>query len=117
MGVTGLVGIFTLLLPQFVWSQSFDVYCRINIKEKMSVEKRESVCLCIDGNFKNLFSAEERLWVIDKGKSGMRKRRWGSAVREKILLDLELEVFKNCTLNYKYKHTHEDLGVPDQTDI
>lgn len=97
-------------------AQDFDIYCKQNLKGKMKLEKRELVCLCIEENFRSLFSLDEKFWILSKNKNGFRSKPWTSKVREKILLQQEFDVFKNCTENYQYRFAHDDLGVPDHGD-
>jgi len=107
--------IFFLFFKSAV-AQDIQAYCTATIQETMSIEKKEAVCLCLQENFKILFSAKEKIWILSKNKKGMRSNTWHSPMREKILLQHEFEVLKNCSQNYKYRAASDDLGIPESTE-
>lgn len=99
-------------------AEDFDVYCKKNLKGKYTSKKKKNICWCVEDNLRSQLSSDDRIWLFQtsQGKKTVERREASAEPNEtqqKRIKDVEFQVFKNCSVNYKWKVNHDDLGVPD----
>lgn len=97
--------------------EAIDPYCKKNLKGSYSKKKKKNICWCVDDNLKQLTS-EERTYLM--ARSLPKKKNDDARIEDtlnefdkKRIEKKEYEIFKNCSVNYKWKANHDDIGVPD----
>lgn len=113
--------LFIILLcnANFALAEDFDVYCKKTIKGTYTSKRKRNICWCAEENLRLRVTADERLWLIQRAlPKSKNAREQASApvipeVSQKRLRDVEFEIFKNCSTNYKWKANADDIGVPD----
>lgn len=113
--------IFLLCSASLATAQDFEAYCKKNIKGKVRTKKRKNICWCVDDNLRTQLSVEDREWLMRQGvvsKKGEESHRQVASDEpnesgKKRIKNVEFQVFKNCSTNYKWKGNSDDMGVPD----
>lgn len=97
-------------------ADELDPYCKKNLKGSYSAKKKESICWCVDDNLQ-LLTAEEREYLVSRSQKKKKAESQPptslSADDKKRVERREFEIFKNCSVNYKWKANQDDIGVPD----
>jgi hypothetical protein len=114
------VRIFLLILllgnADIVLAQDFDVYCKKNVKGKVSVKKKKNICWCVEENMRSQLTAEDRAWLWQQGVNKYDRQSASTETNDIVkrrIRAVEFQVFKNCSTNHKWKMNADDLGVPD----
>lgn len=101
-------------------AQDFDGYCKKNLKGKMTAKKKKNICWCVEENMRSQLAVQDREWLLwqEDGKKNEQSSRQAASAEpnesgKKRIKDVEFQVFKNCSTNFKWKGNSDDLGVPD----
>lgn len=94
-----------------------DPYCKKNLKGTHTEKNRRRICWCVDDNLERL-TAGERTYLVMRGQKKRKSQESEAEVAmsesdKKRVEFKEFEIFKNCSVNYKWKSGHDDIGVPD----
>lgn len=100
-------------------ADEFDLYCAKTIKGKYSKKRRKSICWCVDDNYREQLRSIERQWLVQRALAGGKKNNTKEEeellveATQKRLQELEFNIFKNCSTDYKWKGNRDDIGMPD----
>lgn len=101
------------------FAEILDPYCKKNLKGSYSAQKKKKICWCVDDNLQEL-TPDERTYLMARAQVKKKKKTQEPEVSinlseadKKRAEKKEYDIFKNCSVNYKWKTNHDDIGVPD----